>query len=301
MPKPIFLLPLMLLLAACQVEADRNFSSIVGEKQIRGAASPFKNPVAMSGPSERDIESSLPDPGEVLRAIYKKAGDGSSSYDIGNQVQVSYWYGHAYQFEGRRYFTGFAYSTSAMPDSEPEISAPGDLVQISQATYAFSPEGAVTLWEFVDTERDIGQFGGREKGNAVEEGRPPVTYRTPGGDYLIAVPTWYLETGVRVKTSEIFLLNRAQKRWKYLGSITTGEDNSAGCAGGAPEDEGLPPCAVSVGKLGFYLRPGEAMPSIQVKREGKVVDSPDKTRDLGPLDSREYFYDQAASKYALVG
>ncbi len=301
MPKlSCIMLLLMIGLAACEAGVDRSFSPIENEVHIRGTVSPFKNPVAMSGSSVYTPDLSPPEPGEVLRAIYKEAGDGSSSYEIDNQVWASYWYGHTYQIKGRQYFTGFAYSTKETSDGDSATAAPADQVEISQATYALSPEGAVTVWEFVGAKRDVGRFGGRERANSIEEGQSPVTYLMSNGDYLIAVPTWYLETGVRMTSSEVFLLSLVQNRWRYLGNIATGEDNSASCDDVTPKGEGLPPCAVSTGSLEFYLRPGQAMPSIRVTRKGKVVDSPNKTRDLGPLDSREYFYDMAVSKYAHV-
>ncbi|MCL1635111.1 hypothetical protein M2650_10795 [Luteimonas sp. SX5] len=289
-----------LVLPACGY-ADRNPGSTQGEAQARAAVSPFKNPVAMSASVEHPLDLSPPEPSEVLRAIYKKEGDGSSSYDIGNEVWVSYWYGHAYRVAGHQYFTGFAYNTEASSGDGAEGSAPGDLVSISQATYAISPKGSVTVWEFVSEEHGIGRFGGRGRANAIEENHEPITHLAAGGVYMLAVPTWYLEGGTRISVSEVFLLNRERHKWQYLGSVSTGEDNSAGCADGGSEDEGLPPCAVNIGKLEFYQRPGETMPSIRVVRKGRVVDTRGKTRELDSLDVYEYVYDQVTSKYKLAG
>lgn len=293
------LLPFTFLLAACQLEADPHTESSKDAIQTRMPVSPFRNPVAMSDSSQRAVSTSLPDPGEVLLAIYKKEGDGSSSYEVGNQVWVSYWYGHAYEIDGRRYFTGFAYNTGTPSEDGAGISAPGDQVEISQATYAIAPEGSVTVWEFAGAERDIGKFGGRERGNAIDEEASPQTFRTAGGDYLLAVPTWYLETGVKAKTAELFMLKRQQMHWQYLGSIATGEDNSAGCASDDVA-EGLPPCAVNTGLLEFQPQQESEMPFIRVEMKGKVIDGPGKTRDFGPRGTAEYRYDQATSMYMLV-
>lgn len=252
----------------------------------------------MSDSSQRSAEAAPPEPGEVLRAIYKQEGDGSSSYALDGQIWATYWYGHDYEFGGRRYFTGFAYNTVEKPD-EADIPAPGDQVAISQATYVRAPEGSVALWEFVSAERDIGKFGGFEKGSSVDDGLLPQSYLTNAGDYLLVVPAWNFESGIRLRTAEIFVLKRGQEHWLYAGSIATGEDNSAGCASDAVE-EGLPPCVVSIGKLEFRPQPDVEMPAVLVAMKGKVIHSPGMTRNLGSRDVAEYRYDQEVSKYQLV-
>jgi len=293
------LLPFTLILAACQPDTAPQAGSGKDAIQARTSVSPFKNPVTMSDSNQRSASVPPPEPGEVLRAIYRKEGDGSSSYAIDGQGWVSYWYGHAYEIGGRRYFTGFAYSTGEPSGDEAAVPAPGDQVTLSQATYALAPEGSVTLWEFIGAEHDIGQFGGHEKGNAIDEDGSPKTFRTAGGGYLLAVPAWYLETGVRIKTAEILLREHEQDHWQYAGSVATGEDNSAGCASDATA-EGLPPCAVSTGTLEFQPQPGVEMPLIRVVVKGMVIDSPGKTRALDVRDTAEYRYDLGKSKYELV-
>ena len=287
------LLPFTLFLAACQPDAAPKAESDKYAPHNRGPVSPFKNPVALPDSGTQSAHPSYPDPAEVLRAVYRKDGDGSASYEIGNGAWASYWYGHAFEKDGRKYFTGFVYSTGSY-SPEDAIAGPGDQVSISQATYVMAPEGSVAVWEFAGAERDIGRFGGHEKGNAVDQNEVPVTYATPDGGYLLAVPAWYLEAGVVIKTAEIFRLDR-QHRWRYLSSITTGEDNSAGCAD--DPGEGLPPCAVSLGRLLFRMRTDDTMPSIVVAKHGKVIEASGKTRELGPLDDREYFYDPSAARY----
>lgn len=290
---------LVFILAACQSEADHLGESSKHATQGRKSVSPFRNPVTMSDSSQRSAEAAPPDPGEVLRAIYKQEGDGSSSYELEGQIWATYWYGHDYEFDGRRYFTGFAYNTVEKPDDDADIPAPGDQVAISQATYVRAPEGSVALWEFVSAERDIGKFGGFEKGSTVDEGLLPQSYLTEAGNYLLAVTAWNLESGIRLRTAEVFVRKHGQDHWQYAGSIATGEDNSAGCASDAAA-EGLPPCAVSVGKLEFQPRPDVEMPPIRVAMMGKVIHSPGMTGNLGSRDVAEYRYDQAVSKYQLV-
>lgn len=242
----------------------------------------------------KSANESLPEPGEVLRAIYKKAGNGTATYGIGDGVWVSYWYGHAYHFDGRRYFTGFAYST-APSEGEEGYPAPGDRVSLSQATYALAPEGSVTVWEFVGAERDIGRFGGRARGDEVDDRLPARTYATPGGDYLLAVPTWYLASGVRVGASQILRLKSPGPHWRYLGSVATGEDNTAACA--QTPDVGLPPCRASQGELTFRQRPDKDMPSILVAIKTKAAVATGKAKELSVFDSREYFFDRTQRRY----
>lgn len=243
----------------------------------------------------KPVDESPPEPGEVLRAIYKKAGNGSANYSIGNGIWAGYWYGHAYTVDGRRYYTGFAYNTEAADVEHGDYPAPGDTVWISQATYAQAPEGSVAVWEFVGAQRDLGRFGGRERGNAIDDRVAPLTHLTPGGDYLLAVPAWYPASGVRMSAAEVFRLERRQMRWEYLGSVATGDDNSAACAE-LPGD-GLPPCSISIGELTFRQRPGEDMPSILVAMKGKIEAGPGAAGRMGSLDSREYFFDRVKRRF----
>lgn len=286
----LFLLALGL--AACQGDHPS------GPDTPARAQHPFsspKNPFAMPALLPKSADESPPEPGEVLRAIYKKAGDGSANYSIGKGIWAGYWYGHAYHLDGRRYYTGFAYNTEAADTNRGDFPAPGDRVSISQATYVRAPEGSVAVWEFVGAQRDIGRFGGRGRGNAIDDHLMPQTHLTPGGDYLVAVPAWYLASGVRMSTAEVFRLERRKMQWEYLGSVATGEDNSAACAE-LPGD-GLPQCAISTGELTFRQRPGKDMPSILVAMKGKVEGEPGGAGVLGSLEGREYFFDQEKGRF----
>lgn len=293
------LFPVTLLLAACQPKAEHLAETGGPASQAKSPASPFNNPVALPEPSERAVDLILPEPGEVLRAIYKKAGDGSSAYSIGDRAWANYWYGHTYEIGGRRYFTGFACNTAErLDETEEGYAAPGDQVEITQATYVKAPEGSVAAWEFVGAERGIGSFGGYERANAIDDRSQAQTYSTPHGKYFLAVPTWYLDGGVRVSTSEIFCLDPSQHRWRYMGSIQTGEDNSAGCSD--DPEERLAPCAISMGSVIFRPQFEEEAPSIQVAKKGAVVEAPGKIRELGLAEAEEYLYDKAESRYQLA-
>lgn len=290
------LFPISLVLAACQPKADRLTESGEAAPHTKSPASPFNNPVAIPESNEQAANLILPEPGDVLRAIYKKSGDGSSAYGIGHQTWASYWYGHTYEIAGRQYFTGFAYSTAEpLGEIEEDYAAPGDQVAIAQATYARAPEGSVAAWELVRAERDVGYFGGRERANTIDDRLPTRTYGMPHGEHYLAVPTWYLEGGVKVSTAEIFRLNPQLGQWRYLGSVPTGEDNSAACADDSIE--GLPPCAISSGELMFHQKSGKEMPLIRVARKGKVVEAPGMARDLDPSDMSVYVYNEVEKRY----
>lgn len=236
-----------------------------------------------------------PEPGEVLRAIYKKAGDGTANYGIGDGIWVSYWCGHMYWAGGRRYFTGFAYATGTQGQSQDRYSAPGDRVTLSQATYVLAPAGSVAIWEFVCAQRNIGRFGGRDRGDEIDDRSPFQSHATPAGDYLLAVPAWRLVSGVRMYATQILRLRLPGPLWEHLGGVATGEDGTAACA--QVSGQGASECEISQGELTFRHRSGEDMPSIVVAFKTKTVDAAGKAGKLNGFDNREYFFDRAAKKY----
>jgi hypothetical protein len=61
-------------------------------------------------------------PGKFIDAIYDNEGDGSPAYAVANGAWAHYWYGHAFQLNGKQYFTGFVYKTAN--------DRPGDLREI---------------------------------------------------------------------------------------------------------------------------------------------------------------------------
>ena len=48
-----------------------------------------------------------PSADSVLYFIYQRDGDGAVSYKVDGGATVSYWYGHAFELNGKHYFTGF--------------------------------------------------------------------------------------------------------------------------------------------------------------------------------------------------
>ncbi|AWV06054.1 hypothetical protein [Marilutibacter maris] len=239
-----------------------------------------------------------PTPDSVLYLIYQKDGDGATSYEIANGAWANYWYGHRFELGGKHYFTGFAYATreifsdDAGPGLESEVS-------LSHATFELTDESGAKPWTFVGAEPYIGKFGGYDKGNAVDEGREAQEFKTSDGRLLLAVPTWSLQSGVRIESFDMFVYNPAEElpvdehHWTYVGNVYTGEDNSAAC-----DDEGVTlSCVKSLGKLQFVSRDGDPMPSLKVELEGTAIEGPGKVKELGTSDVVEYGYDAEAKSY----
>jgi len=130
----------------------------------------------------------------------------------------------------------------------------------------------------------------------VDTRRKPVEYRTPAGKLLLAVPTEGFDNGISFSGYALLIFNPAGPDegagWTYVGSINTGEDNSAACAEGD-----VMPCVASSGELVFSAHGGSDMPRVTVKRSGTEISGPDKTRQLGAGDTVIYAYDAAGKKY----
>ena len=244
-----------------------------------------------------------PSPDSVLYLIYQKDGDGATSYEIANGAWATYWYGHQFELDGKRYFTGFAHATREVFSEADTVSGPENEVSLSHATFQLTDEGGDKPWTFVGAEPFIGKFGAYDKGNTLDEGRKAQDARTADGRLLLAVPTWSLESGVRIESFDMFVFNPAEevpvdeRHWTYVGNVFTGEDNAAAC----DEEDGTLPCVKSTGKLQFVPADVGTMPVLKVTREGTTIDSPGKTRTLGPSDVVEYRFDDEAREYRTKG
>lgn len=114
-------------------------------------------------------------------------------------------------------------------------------------------------------EHTIGMFGAYERAEAVDTGRKPLDYRTPEGKLLLAVPTQGFDNGTSFEGYALFVFNPGprdelkDKVWTYVGSILTGDDNSAACA-----DGDVMPCVAKTGKLTFTAQNGSDMPRLTV-------------------------------------
>lgn len=300
--RPPVVVPLLLavVLAACTSER-----SVMDGPQAATAApdgSPTSQDAAGMNEEMAIADGVVPPTADsILYLIYQKDGDGATSYEIANGSWATYWYGHSFEIDGTRYFTGFAHATRERHDGVGEQAAgPDDKVDLSHATLKLTDAGGEKPWTFLGAEPFIGKFGAYDQGNAVDEARQAQEFRTGDGRLLLAVPTWSLQSGERLDSFDMFVFNPAdevpvgQRHWTYLGNVFTGGDNSASCG----EEDGSGPCARSVGTLSFIPREdGQPMPVLRVERSGSVVEGPGQLKELGPSDAIEYRYDADSGTY----
>lgn len=290
---------MVLLIGACNAKPPENVS---GKAANPSAKSTDTEIPVMNNDSQKATDVQPPSPSSVLYFIYQKDGDGALSYEVENGSWATYWYGYSFDLGGKHYFTGFAYETPGKYGKTEEESYPDPdaKVTITQATYVLTDPGTDKPWTFQGNQHFVGEFGGYEKGNVIDETRKPQTYQTPDGKLLLAVPTWYLATGVQVNTFELLLFNPHEllkvdvKRWDYLGNIVIGTDNSAACDETAGAKQA---CAKSTGSLSFAPQEGSSLPLLKVQRSGTDTVSAGKVRTLGPSDTYEYRYDPEKKQY----
>lgn len=242
-----------------------------------------------------------PSPDSVLYFIYQRDGDGAHSYEVDGGAIVSYWYGHAFDFKGRHYFTGFANSTEGEegPDAEAGLMTPGS-VAISQATLVQVEEAGKPAWSQVDTDGYVGEFGSNDQADRIDATREVQSHETADGRLLLAIPTGRFATGVKTASYALFLFDPDNvdqlkyRTWGYLGTIAAGSDNAAACDEGA-----VMPCAASTGTLSFDSSSGTAgLPKLKVMLSGRAVSAPGEVRTLGATDALTYDFDANAGSYA---
>lgn len=241
-----------------------------------------------------------PDVRTVMHTIYQVDGQGKDSYEVANGSVATYWYGHAFELNGTRYFTGFTWDTRERYGKPGEDDAgPDTQVNLAEATYTLTGSTPDKPWQFRGMTNTIGNFGAYEKPEFVDPKRKPVEYRTPAGKLVLAVPTDGFDNGTSFTGYALFVFNPGprdelkDKVWTYVGSVNTGSDNSAACA-----DGDVMPCVSSQGELSFAAHGGSDMPRISIKVSGTTITGPGKTRQLGAADTVTYHYDAAGKKYA---
>ncbi|MCC4620818.1 hypothetical protein LL965_12245 [Xanthomonas cassavae CFBP 4642] len=204
----------------------------------------------------------------VLYFISNVDGDGATSYKVANGSWINYWYGFQFELGGTRYYTGFAWETPELHGAEREnhYPAPGTKVTLAHATFVTSEPGSKTPWKLLGAEPYIGEFGGMEQGNTVDTTRKPQTFVTDDSRLVLAVPTWSLQSGVRILSYDALVFNPKEtedvndKHWTYIGNLPAGEDNGASCGEDAP---GKIPCIKNTSTLEFVPQAG--LPALQVK------------------------------------
>lgn len=284
-------------LAACS--GDAPVPPLVPAGDAVGAPPPQENvPATEEDMKYADVPPPTPD--SILYLIYQRDGDGATSYEIANGAWVSYWHGHAFEIDGKHYFTGFAYATrERFPADGGHTPGPGDRVDLSHATLQLTDPGAAKPWTFLGAEPFIGSFGAYDRGNEVDEVRRSQEFRTVDGRLVLAVPTWSFQSGERIDSFDVFVFNPAdevapgQKHWTYLGNVVTGGDNSASCG----EEAGMAPCVASKGVLEFIPSGAGGLPGIRVERSGTIIEGPGRTRALGASDTAEYAFSEGQGEY----
>ncbi|EGD06750.1 hypothetical protein XVE_5083 [Xanthomonas vesicatoria ATCC 35937] len=234
-----------------------------------------------------------PRPDSVLYFISNIDGDGATSYEVANGSWINYWYGFQFELSGRRYYTGFAWETPELYGAEREnhYAAPDTKVTLAHATFVTSEPGSKSQWKLLGVEPYIGEFGGSEKGNEVDTERKPQTWTTPSGDMLLALPTWYLVSGVRMRTIDVLLFNpheltkTDENMWRHLATLEAGSNNDASCG---PDSPGSIPCIDVTGTLAIVPQDGSDMPLLRVSVPGAASQGDTVT---------EYLYDASQKTY----
>ncbi|MCV9910468.1 hypothetical protein OIV19_23175 [Brucella sp. HL-2] len=254
--------------------------AVMSAPELATAASP-----AVSA-HQHDAAVSAPDAATVLKSIYNVAGDGSDSYDVGKGVTATYWFGHAFECDGKQYFTGFAWETlEKQGDSGEAEAAPEAQVNLSEATFMLS-DGS---WSLQHAARDIGAMGSYEKPDEVDTDRKAVEHRTPAGKLVLAIPIAGFDRGTSYSGYDVFALG---KSWTHVGYLLAGEDNGAACSDGE-----VMPCISNLGEVTFAPDDKSDMPKLVVNFSGTTISAPGKTRELGAADAATYVYDASKKAY----
>lgn len=245
------------------------------------------------------VTATPPDAGSVLYFIYQVDGDGAASYEVANGSIATFWFGHAFELNGTRYYTGFAWNTPQKfgKPGEDDV-GPDSQVTLSEATFTLTGDKPDRPWVLKGAEPWVGTVGANGTAPEIDSKRKPLQYRTPAGKLVLAVPTSAFATGTSVDSYTLLVFNPEYEKsedgqvWASVGTVITGEDNSAAC------DEGqVMPCISSEGALAFNAVAGSDLPAISVTLTGSTVAAPGQTRALGASDTRHYSYDTARKAY----
>lgn len=241
-----------------------------------------------------------PDAATVMYFIYQIDGKGETTYEVANGSIATYWFGHAFESEGKHYYTGFVWETAERYGKPGEDQVgPETQVNIAESTFVLNDPASERPWKFRGMEHTIGEFGAYERAPDVDTRRKPIEHRTPAGKLLLAVPDTSFENGITSDGYSLLVFDPERlkqdsdnKVWTYVGNVLTGEDNSAACADGE-----VMPCTSSTGELVFSADGTNDMPRVTVKPSGTTISGPNKTRQLGAADVTNYAYDTKTKQY----
>lgn len=287
----------MLVLAGCSDKASD--AAQAGAPPAPTETTPA-TPATSLAAQPQQIAVEVPAPGQVLNDIYGMKGDGSASYTVDNGALATFWYGYRFDLGGKHYYTGFANAGPGKYGKAEESDGPdpGVGVAISQATYVLGDVGGKPAWTLFHAQQWAGDFGANEQADPLDEKREPQRTETKDGHLLLAVPTTRFATGVSSLGLALFSFDPNKndlgdyKGWVYLGTVATGEDNSAAC-----DDGGTMKCASSTGTLSFEPDQTGAMPTLRVVMKGTAVSGPGKVRVLDASDTVSYTFDASKQQY----
>ncbi|WP_193390936.1 hypothetical protein [Stenotrophomonas indicatrix] len=267
----------------------------------QGATAPRQDvaPMQSSATPATTATATPPDAGSVLYFIYDVDGDGAVSYEVANGSVATFWFGHAFELAGTRYYTGFAWNTPQKYGKPGEDeTGPDSQVTLTEATFTLTGDKPDRPWVFKGAEPWIGTVGAYGTAPDIDSKRKPLEYRTPAGKLVLAVPTSTFATGTSIESYTVLVFNPDYEKsedgqvWASAGTVITGEDNSAAC------DEGqVMPCVSNRGVLAFSTVAGSDLPTITVTATGTTISGPGQTRALGAADARQYHYDAARKAY----
>ena len=168
---PLLLAAMVALIGGCDAPASQSANT------AEQAASPQKKEEDMS-------ELKPPSADSVLYFIYQRDGDGAVSYKVDGGATVSYWYGHAFELNGKHYFTGFgSRSVGEGPEGDNGMMDP-EHVAISQATFTRVEKDGKVEWSKPDTDGYVGEFGRLGRADEVDVQHPVFVAGTIDADVI---------------------------------------------------------------------------------------------------------------------
>lgn len=153
--------------------------------------------------------------------------------------------------------------------------------------------------------RSIGEFGGYEKADAIDEKESAQRMAMADGRIVLAVPTWYLASSVRIKSFSMFVYRRTTSSsdpddtdWTYVGNVFRGDDNRASCDTDGTDSH--IPCAAGEATISFVSTTGADFPPLRVTMKGTGIDDAGHKKTYSAADVIEYRFNPKAKAYEAV-
>jgi hypothetical protein len=251
------------------------------------AAVPAQMSAAQPLLSAPAAQAEPPLPAAVLTAIYGEAAD-SDSKTLADGREAGFWYGYRYRSGGQERYTAFAFAATPNDSGFP---APDERVALARITYTFDNG----TWRADAAQTDVGEFGALGRAPEPDATREAVAHEVSAERAVLAVPATFFATAAMVASYQLFAFETKDGRWRFLGSVKTGEDHSANCADGPSTPDTA--CVRNVGTLGFEAGKDGAMPTIVVARNGSTRDGDGAIRALTSADAATYRYNAASGRY----